>query len=99
MHRVVQKILDSSSSFEQEQVRFCEIMENYSSFCTRKGVKIELTKKKKIRVVWMAVFKLLHLWSSWGATGEKKKRELKKKCRGNFSEFYSVQNRKKKISI
>ena len=63
--------LDSSSSFEQEQVGFCEILENNSSFCTRKGVK-NLTHKnfELYELQWSG---LLHLWSIKEATGDEKK--------------------------
>ena len=62
--------LDSSSSFEQEQVGLCEILENNSSFCTRKRVK-HLTHKN-FELYELQWFRLLHLWSSKQATDELK---------------------------
>ena len=74
--------LDSSFSFEQEQVGFCEILENSSSICTRKGVKNSTHKNFELyELQWS---RLLHLWSSKEATGDEKKNGV---LRRNF--FFS----------
>ena len=77
----------------------CEILEIYSSFCTRKRIKVELIK---ILSCMGAVFKLLHVGVARKATrgNEKKKKgkdEKKKKAQNEFGLLPNCIVKKKKL--
>ena len=87
---MVQKILNSSSRFTQEQVGFVKIMEIYSGFCTRKRNKVELMK---FLSCMDAVFKLLHVEVAREATDGNEKK--KKRWRNFVVGVYSVKLKKR----